>query len=178
MENSKPIVEGGAIPKPDKLKIIKVMRSKSFMNYRKDLEKQGIKVDFATSPFAYYKLTHRKWGKNSDGKERAIYITSKQNVGDDAEYISNDNIAMGELNENSQESMFNKMKTKAEIKELVKEVVTEIMAENHNFKVGDEVKFNGDYDGVVVKVHTSGKLKGHIDVQKKGRTSDCNTLWW
>jgi len=171
MENSKPIVEGGAIPKPDKMKIIKVMRSKSFMNYRKDLEKQGIKVEFATSPFAYYKLTHRKWGKNSDGKERAIYITSKQNVGDDAEYISNDNIAMGELNENSQESMFNKMKTKAEIKELVKEVVTEIMAENHNFKVGDEVKFNGNYDGVVVKVHTSGKLKGHIDVQKKGRTS-------
>ena len=104
-------------------------------------------------------------------KSVVIYITSKQNVGDDAEYISNDNIAMGELNENSQESMFNKMKTKAEIKELVKEVVTEIMAENHNFKVGDEVKFNGDHDGVVVKVHTSGKLKGHIDVQKKGRTS-------
>ena len=47
MENSKPIVEGGAIPKP--LKIIKVMRNKSFMNYRKDLEKQGIKVEFATS---------------------------------------------------------------------------------------------------------------------------------
>jgi hypothetical protein len=171
MENSKSIVEGGDIPKPDKMKIIKVMRSKSFMNYRKDLEKQGIKVDFATSPFPYYKLTQRKWGKKSDGKERAIYITSKQNVGDDAEYISNDNIAMGELSENVQEIMFNKMKTKAEIKELVKEVITEILAENHNFKVGDEVKFNGDYDGVVVKVHTSGKLKGHIDVQKKGRTS-------
>ena len=171
MENPKPIVEGGAIPKPDKMKIIKVMRSTSFMNYRKDLEKQGIKVDFATSPFAYYKLTHRKWGKNSDGKDRAIYITSKKNVGDDAEYISKDNIAMGELNENSQESMFNKMKTKSEIKELVKEVITEIVTENHNFKVGDEVKFNGDHDGVVVKVHTSGKLKGHVDVQKKGRTS-------
>ena len=153
------------------MKIIKVMRSKSFMNYRKDLEKQGIKVDFATSPFAYYKLTHRKWGKKSDGKERAIYITSKKNVGDDAEYISNDNIAMGELTEIVQETMFNKMKTKAEIKKLVKEVVTEIMAENHNFKVGDEVKFNGNHDGVVVKVHTSGKLKGHIDVQKKGRSS-------
>ena len=97
MENSKPIVEGGGIPKPDKMKIIKVMRSKSFMNYRKDLEKQGIKVEFATSPFAYYKLTHRKWGKKSDGKDRAIYITSKKNVGNDAEYISNDNIAMGEL---------------------------------------------------------------------------------
>lgn len=171
MENSKSIVEGGGIPKPDKMKIIKVMRSKSFMNYRKDLEKQGIKVEFATSPFAYYKLTHRKWGKKSDGKERAIYITSKKNVGNDAEYISNDNIAMGELTEIVQESMFNKMKTKAEIKELVKEVITEIMAENHNFKVGDEVKFNGDHDGVVVKVHTTGKLKGHIDVQKKGRTS-------
>ena len=88
MENSKSIVEGGAIPKPDKMKIIKVMRSKSFMNYRKDLEKQGMKVDFATSPFPYYKLTHRKWGKKSDGKDRAIYITSKQNVGDDAEYLS------------------------------------------------------------------------------------------
>lgn len=171
MENSKSIVEGGGIPKPDKMKIIKVMRGTSFLNYRKDLEKQGIKVDFATSPFPYYKLTHRKWGKKSDGKERAIYITSKQNVGDDAEYISNDNIAMGELSEIVQESMFNKMKTKAEIKELVKEVITEILAENHNFKVGDEVKFNGDHDGVVVKVHTSGKLKGHIDVQKKGRTS-------
>ena len=44
MENSKPIVEGGGIPKPEKMKIIKVMRSKSFMNYRKDLEKQGMKV--------------------------------------------------------------------------------------------------------------------------------------
>lgn len=171
MENFKSIVEGGGIPKPDKMKIIKVMRSTSFMNYRKDLEKQGIKVDFATSPFAYYKLTHRKWGKKSDGKERAIYITSKRNAGDDAEYISNDNIAMGELSENSQQSMFDKMKTKEELKELVREVVSEIVTENHNFKVGDEVKFNGNYDGVVVKVHTDGKLKGHIDVQKKGRTS-------
>ena len=106
MENSKLIVESGGIPKPEKMKIIKVMRSKSFMNYRKDLEKQGMKVDFATSPFPYYKLTHRKWGKKSDGKDRAIYITSKQNVGDDAEYISNDNIAMGELTENIQNTMF------------------------------------------------------------------------
>ena len=171
MENSRPIVEGGGIPKPEKMKIIKVMRSKSFMNYRKDLEKQGMKVDFATSPFPYYKLTHRKWGKKSDGKDRAIYITSKQNVGDDAEYISNDNIAMGELTENIQNTMFSKMKAKVELKELVREVVSELIDEGHKFKVGDEVKFNGDHDGVVVKVHTSGKLKGHIDVQKKGRTS-------
>ena len=171
MENSKSIVEGAGIPKSEKMKIVKVMRGTSFLNYRDGLEKQGIKVEFATSPFSYYRLTHRKWGKKNDGKERAIYITSKRNAGDDAEYISNDNIAMGELTEIVQETMFNKMKTKAEIKELVKEVATEIIAENHNFKVGDKVKFNGDHDGVVVKVHTSGKLKGHVDVQKKGRTS-------
>ena len=64
-----------------------------------------------------------------------------------------------------------KTNAKVELKELVREVVSELIDENHKFKVGDEVKFNGDHDGVVVKVHTSGKLKGHIDVQKKGRTS-------
>ena len=163
MENSKSIVE--RIDKSEKMKIIKVMRKKSFLNYRDDLEKLGMKVDFATSPFAYYKITSRKWGRDS------IYITSKQNVGDDAEYISNDNIAMGELTEIVQETMFNKMKAKEELKEIVREVVSEIMTENHKFKVGDEVKFNGNYDGVVVKVHTDGKLKGMIDVQKKGRSS-------
>lgn len=170
MENSKSIVEHG-VPKPEKMKIIKVMRGTSFLNYRDGLEKHGMKVEFETSPYPYYRITHRKWGKNSSGKERAIYITNKRNAGDDAEYISNDNIAMGELSETVQETMFNKMKINAEIKELVKEVVSEIVTENHKFKVGDEVKFNGNYDGVVVKVHTSGKLKGMIDVQKKGRTS-------
>ena len=163
MENSKSIVE--RIDKSEKMKIIKVMRKKSFLNYRDDLEKLGMKVDFATSPFAYYKITSRKWGSDS------IYITSKKNVGSDAEYISNDNIAMGELTEIVQETMFNKMKAKVELKELVKEVITEIINENHKFKVGDEVKFNGNHDGVVVKVHTDGKLKGMIDVQKKGRSS-------
>ena len=163
MENPKSIVE--RIDKSEKMKIIKVMRKNSFLNYRDDLEKLGMKVEFATSPFAYYKITHRKWGSDS------IYITSKKNVGSDAEYISNDNIAMGELTEIVQETMFNKMKANEELKELVREVVAEIVTENQNFKVGDEVKFNGDHDGVVVKVHTSGKLKGHIDVQKKGRTS-------
>ena len=64
-----------------------------------------------------------------------------------------------------------KMKAKEQLKELVREVVADIVTENHEFKVGDEVKFNGNYDGVVVKVHTSGKLKGMIDVQKKGRSS-------
>ena len=170
MENSKSIVEHG-VPKPEKMKIVKVMRGTSFLNYRDGLEKHGMKVEFETSPYPYYRITHRKWGKNSAGKERAIYITNKRNAGDDAEYISNDNIAMGELSETVQEAMFNKMKIKAEIKELVKEVVSEIVTENHKFKVGDEVKFNGNYDGVVVKVHTDGKLKGMIDVQKKGRTS-------
>ena len=163
MENSKSIVE--RIDKSEKMKIIKVMRKKSFLNYRDDLEKLGMKVDFATSPFSYYKITHRKWGSDS------IYITSKKNVGSDAEYISNDNIAMGELTEIVQETMFNKMKAKEQLKELVREVVADIVTENHEFKVGDEVKFNGNYDGVVVKVHTSGKLKGMIDVQKKGRSS-------
>lgn len=170
MENSKSIVEHG-VPKPEKMKIIKVMRGTSFLNYRDGLEKQGMKVEFATSPFPYYRLTHRKWGKKPDGKERAIYITNKKNAGDDAEYISNDNIAMGELTEIVQETMFSKMKAKEELKEIVREVVSEIVTENHKFKVGDEVKFNGNYDGVVVKVHTDGKLKGHIDVQKKGRSS-------
>lgn len=163
MENSKSIVE--RIDKSEKMKIIKVMRKKSFLNYRDDLEKLGMKVDFATSPFAYYKITSRKWGSDS------IYITSKKNVGSDAEYISNDNIAMGELTEIVQETMFNKMKAKVELKELVKEVITEIINENHKFKVGDAVKFNGNHDGVVTKVHTDGKLKGMIDVQKKGRSS-------
>lgn len=163
MENSKSIVE--RIDKSEKVKIIKVMRKKSFLNYRDDLEKLGMKVDFATSPFAYYKITNRKWGSDS------IYITSKKNVGSDAEYIGKDNIAMGELTEIVQETMFNKMKAKEELRELVREVVSEIVTENHKFKVGDEVKFNGNYDGVVVKVHTDGKLKGHIDVQKKGRSS-------
>ncbi len=163
MKNLKSIVE--RIDKSEKMKIIKMMRKKSFLNYRDDLEKLGMKVDFATSPFAYYKITSRKWGSDS------IYITSKQNVGSDAEYISNDNIAMGELTEIVQETMFNKMKAKEELKELVREVIADIVTENHKFKVGDEVKFNGNYDGVVVKVHTDGKLKGMIDVQKKGRSS-------
>ena len=64
-----------------------------------------------------------------------------------------------------------KMKAKVELKELVREIISEIVTENHKFKVGDEVKFNGNYDGVVTKVHTDGKLKGMIDVQKKGRSS-------
>ena len=117
MENSKPVVE--RIDKSEKMKIIKVMRKKSFLNYRDDLEKLGMKVDFATSPFSYYKITHRKWGSDS------IYITSKKNVGSDAEYISNDNIAMGELTEFVQETMFNKMKAKEQLKKLVKEVMVE-----------------------------------------------------
>ena len=98
MENSKSIVEHG-VPKPEKMKIVKVMRGTSFLNYRDGLEKHGMKVEFETSPYPYYRITHRKWGKSSAGKERAIYITNKRNAGDDAEYISNDNIAMGELNE-------------------------------------------------------------------------------
>lgn len=64
-----------------------------------------------------------------------------------------------------------KTNAKVELKELVREVISELIDENHKFKVGDQVKFNGNHDGVVVKVHTDGKLKGHIDVQKKGRTS-------
>jgi len=98
MEKSKSIVEHG-VPKPEKMKIVKVMRGTSFLNYRDGLEKHGMKVEFETSPYPYYRITHRKWGKNSAGKERAIYITNKRNAGDDAEYISNDNIAMGELTE-------------------------------------------------------------------------------
>ena len=170
MENSKLIVEVG-IPKPEKMKIVKVMRSNSFLNFRDGLEKHGMKVEFATSPFPYYRITHRKWGKKPNGKERAVYITNKKNAGDDAEYISNDNIAMGELTESVQETMFNKMKAKEELKEFVREVISEIVTENHKFKVGDKVKFNGNYDGTIVKVHTSGKLKGMVDVQKKGRSS-------
>ena len=69
-----------------------------------------------------------------------------------------------------------KTNAKVELKELVREVVSELIDENHKFKVGDEVKFNGDHDGVVVKVYQR-KLKGHIDVQKKV-VHQRNTLWW
>ena len=40
-----------------------------------------------------------------------------------------------------------------------------------DLKVGDEVLFNGNYKGLVKQIHTSGKLKGMIDVIKKGRSS-------
>jgi len=71
--------------------------------------------------------------------------------------------------ENSQET--NETESHHTIKDIIREVLSELVNENQKFKVGDEVKFNGNHDGVVVKVHNSGKLKGHIDVQKKGRTS-------
>ena len=128
MKKSKIIIESG-ISKSEKMKIVKVMRNNSFLNYRDDLEKHGMKVEFSTSPFSHYRITHRKWGKRKDGKESSIFITSKRNVGDDAEYISNDNIAMGELTEIVQETMFNKMKANDQLTELTTEVVQEMISE-------------------------------------------------
>ena len=149
------------------MKIVKVMRNNSFLNYRDGLEKHGMKVEFSTSPFAHYRITHRKWGKRKDGKESSIFITSKRNVGSDAEYVSNDNVAMGELTE----AISEKMKTREQLKEIVKGVLQEKISEGKDLKVGDEVLFNGNYKGLVKQIHTSGKLKGMIDVIKKGRSS-------
>jgi hypothetical protein len=161
------LIKESGIPKSEKMKIVKAMRNNSFLNYRDDLEKHGMKVEFSTSPFAHYRITHRKWGKRKDGKESSIFITSKRNVGDDAEYVSNDNVAMGELTE----AISEKMKTREQLKEIVKGVLQEKISEGKDLKVGDEVLFNGNYKGLVKQIHTSGKLKGMIDVIKKGRSS-------
>ena len=47
----------------------------------------------------------------------------------------------------------------------------ESVNETKDVKVGDEVLFNGKYKGLVKQIHTRGKLKGMVDVIKKGRSS-------
>ena len=56
-------------------------------------------------------------------------------------------------------------------KENLKEIIRQELSEGKDLKVGDEVLFNGKYKGLVKQIHTSGKLKGMIDVIKKGRSS-------
>ena len=56
-------------------------------------------------------------------------------------------------------------------KEALRDIVRQELSEGKDVKVGDEVLFNGKYKGLVKQIHTSGKLKGMIDVIKKGRSS-------
>jgi hypothetical protein len=66
------------------------MKKNSFLNYRKDLERLGIKVEFSSSPFGLYMLNKKGW-------KTSIAISHKRHT-EEAEYINNDNIAMGEMN--------------------------------------------------------------------------------
>lgn len=56
-------------------------------------------------------------------------------------------------------------------KEELRGIIRQELSEGKDLKVGDEVLFNGKYKGLVRQIHTSGKLKGMIDVIKKGRSS-------
>ena len=90
-ETIREVLAEGKVPDADKKKIIDIMRKKSFLNYRKDLERLGIKVDFVTSPFGMYTLNKKGW-------KTSIAITHKRHASD-WEYLNNDNIAMGEMND-------------------------------------------------------------------------------
>ena len=90
-ETIREILSEGKVPDSDKKKIKDIMRKKSFLNYRKDFERMGIKVEFVTSPFGMYTLNKKGW-------RTSIAITHKKHT-DDAEFINNDNIAMGEMND-------------------------------------------------------------------------------
>ena len=89
-ETIREILSEGKVPDSDKKKIIAIMKKRSFLNYRKDLEKLGIELDFVTSPFTMYTLNKKGW-------KTSIVITHKKHT-EDAEFINNDNIAMGETN--------------------------------------------------------------------------------
>jgi restriction endonuclease Mrr len=56
-------------------------------------------------------------------------------------------------------------------KEELRGIIRQELSEGKDLKVGDEVLFNGKYKGLVKQIHTRGKLKGMIDVIKKGRSS-------
>ena len=90
-ETIREVLAEGKVPDADKKKIIDIMRKKSFLNYRKDLERLGIKVEFVSSPFGMYTLNKKGW-------KTSIAITHKRHT-EDAEFINNDNIAMGEMND-------------------------------------------------------------------------------
>lgn len=98
-ETIREVLAEGKVPDADKKKIIDIMKKKSFLNYRKDFERMGIKVEFTTSPFGMYTLNKKGW-------KTSIAITHKKHT-DDAEYINNDNIAMGELNDLYTDAMKN-----------------------------------------------------------------------
>ena len=57
-------------------------------------------------------------------------------------------------------------------KEELTSIIRQELSEGTDLKVGDEVLFHGKNKGIVKQIHTRGKLKGMIDVQKKGRTSE------
>ena len=57
-------------------------------------------------------------------------------------------------------------------KEELTSIIRQELSEATDLKVGDEVLFHGKNKGIVKQIHTRGKLKGMIDVQKKGRTSE------
>ena len=84
------VLTEGKVPDADKKKIKDIMKKNSFLNYRKDLEKLGIKVDYDHSPFGMYTLNKKGW-------KTSIVITHKKHT-EDAEFINYDNIAMGETN--------------------------------------------------------------------------------
>ena len=90
-ETIREVLAEGKVPDADKKKIIAIMKKNSFLNYRKDLEKLGIKVEFVTSPFGMYTLNKKGW-------KTSIVITHKKHT-EDAEYINNDNIAIVTLND-------------------------------------------------------------------------------
>ena len=90
-ETIREVLTEGKVPDADKKKIKDIMKKNSFLNYRKDLERLGIKVEFVTSPFGMYTLNKKGW-------RTSIAITHKKHT-DDAEFINNDNIAMGEMND-------------------------------------------------------------------------------
>ena len=98
-ETIREILAEGKVPDSDKKKIIAIMKKNSFLNYRKDLERLGIKVEFVTSPFGMYTLNKKGW-------RTSIAITHKRHT-EDAEFINNDNIAMGETNTIYQDAMKN-----------------------------------------------------------------------
>ena len=98
-ETIREILSEGKVPDSDKKKIINIMKKNSFLNYRKDLEKLGIKVDYDHSPFGMYTLNKKGW-------KTSIVITHKKHT-EDAEYINNDNIAMGETNTLYKDAMKN-----------------------------------------------------------------------
>ena len=143
-------------------------------------------IDALSIDYEYRSDIHNKFYKNKYPKTKSsLHNLKYKNPSDSIDTLVTDlnawfknwtitsqsNLKTSIANIQTSQTNYTMSKEKLKIKEIVKEVISEIISENHKFKVGDEVKFNGNYDGVVVKVHADGKLKGMIDVQKKGRSS-------